>query len=292
MKNLEHSIREKLLNIAKSQHVDYQVILIRYFHERFLFRLSKSRFCNHFCLKGGALFYAYEQLAARPTMDVDFCANKIHNDIHIIQDAVAEICHVPCPEDGVIFDEKNITAEIITEFKDYHGIRIHLGAKLQSIQQNISMDFGFGDEIYPSPNIIDYPNLLDNMPIAKISSYPLESVIAEKFQCIVDLAGRNTRMKDYFDIYRILKNHTLSDNTLFEAIHRTFENRRTVWNSENEVFDDQFDQNPTLNKLWISFLRKIKWNENLSFSDVWSLIRQKILTKYDNHEAGCWQHHD
>ncbi|MCF0216124.1 MAG: nucleotidyl transferase AbiEii/AbiGii toxin family protein [Fibrobacteraceae bacterium] len=70
-KNLEHSIREKLLNIAKSQKTDYQVILIRYFHERFLFRLSQSKYCKHFYLKGGALFYAYEKLLARPTMDVD-----------------------------------------------------------------------------------------------------------------------------------------------------------------------------------------------------------------------------
>lgn len=83
------------------------------------------------------------------------------------------------------------------------------------------MDFGFGDEVYPSPNIIEYPNLLENMPSAKINTYPLESVIAEKFQCLIDLAGRNTRMKDYFV------------------------------------------NNPTLNKLWALFLKKIKWNEDL-----------------------------
>ncbi|MCQ2050495.1 MAG: hypothetical protein MJZ22_05800 [Candidatus Saccharibacteria bacterium] len=62
MKNLEHSIREKLLNIAKSQNMDYEVVLIRYFHERFLFRLSQSKYREHFCLKGGALFYAYGHL--------------------------------------------------------------------------------------------------------------------------------------------------------------------------------------------------------------------------------------
>lgn len=172
-KNLGHSIREKLLNIAKSQNTDYQVILIRYFHERFLFRLSQSNYRELFCLKGGALLYAYEKFLARPTMDVDFRADKINNDINIICEAVAEICKIVCPEDGVVFDDKNITSEIITEFKDYHGVRIHLNAKLQSISQNISMDFGFGDEIYPSPNVISYPNLLEDMPCAKISTYPL-----------------------------------------------------------------------------------------------------------------------
>jgi len=278
-KNLGHSIREKLLNIAKSQNTDYQVILIRYFHERFLFRLSQSKYRELFCLKGGALLYAYEKFLARPTMDVDFRADKINNDINIICEAVAEICKIVCPDDGVVFDDKNITSEIITEFKDYHGVRIHLNAKLQSISQNISMDFGFGDEIYPSPNVISYPNLLEDMPCAKISTYPLESVIAEKFQCIVDLAGRNTRMKDYFDIYRILKNHPVNENSLSEAIRRTFENRGTIRDPENEVFQDDFATNPTLNKLWTSFLRKIKWKEDLPFLDVWSLIRQKLMDR-------------
>lgn len=210
-------------------------------------------------------------------MDVDFRADKINNDVNVIREAVEDICKIACPEDGVVFDEKNITGETITEFKDYHGIRIHLSARLQSIRQNISMDFGFGDEVYPSPNIIEYPNLLENMPSAKINTYPLESVIAEKFQCLIDLAGRNTRMKDYFDIYRILKNHPVSEEKLFEAIRRTFENRNTVWDSANEVFNDNFVNNPTLNKLWALFLKKIKWKEDLSFFDVWSLIRKRLL---------------
>lgn len=196
--------------------------------------------------------------------------------VNIIREAVTEICKITCPEDGVIFDEKKITGEIITEFKEYHGVRIHLNARLQSVSQNISVDFGFGDEIYPSPNIICYPSLLENIPCAEISTYPLESVIAEKFQCIVDLAGRNTRMKDYFDIYRILKNHPINEEVLTEAIHRTFANRGTILAAENEVFQEDFITNPVLNNLWNSFLRKIKWKEALPFSEVWTLIRQKL----------------
>lgn len=59
-------------------------------------------------------------------MDVDFRADKINNDVNVIREAVEDICKIACPEDGVVFDEKNITGETITEFKDYHGIRIHL----------------------------------------------------------------------------------------------------------------------------------------------------------------------
>ena len=97
------------------------------------------------------------------------------------------------------------------------------------------------------------------------------------FQFEADAEKRRIGMKDYFDIYRILKNHPVNESSLSEAIRRTFENRGTIRNPENEVFQEDFATNPTLNKLWTSFLRKIKWKEDLPFLDVWSLIRQKLI---------------
>jgi Domain of unknown function (DUF1814). len=103
-KNIAHSVRERLLNTAKKLGVDYQVILTRYFHERFLYRLSQSPYKENFCLKGGTLLFAYEKFLARPTLDMDFSANKISNNMQNIRNAVAEICQIECSEDGVIFD--------------------------------------------------------------------------------------------------------------------------------------------------------------------------------------------
>jgi len=37
-KNISASIRERLLKASKKMDVDYQVVLTRYFHERFLFQ--------------------------------------------------------------------------------------------------------------------------------------------------------------------------------------------------------------------------------------------------------------
>lgn len=54
-KNSGKSIRAKLLNVAKKENVFYQTILTRYFQERLLYRLSKTRFWGNFYLKGGAL---------------------------------------------------------------------------------------------------------------------------------------------------------------------------------------------------------------------------------------------
>ena len=69
VKNFGKSIRSKLLNIAKNKDIYYQTVLTRYFQERLIYRISQSGYRQNFYLKGEALMYAHEGLAARPTLD-------------------------------------------------------------------------------------------------------------------------------------------------------------------------------------------------------------------------------
>lgn len=204
IKNHGKSIRSRLLNIAKSKGVFYQTILTRYFQERLLYRMSQTSYKRNFYLKGGALMYAYEQFAARPTLDIDFLGLNISNDGEHLIKVFQEICAVPYEEDGVVYHVEQITAQNITEFKDYHGIRISVPVSMDTITQTMTMDIGFGDIIAPCPISLDYPVLLDKLPCANIMAYSLETVISEKMHAIVDLADQNSRIKDYYDLYQIL----------------------------------------------------------------------------------------
>jgi hypothetical protein len=56
MKNLKKSIHQRLLNISRDKKEDFQLILIRFALERFLYRLSKSKYADQFILKGAFLF--------------------------------------------------------------------------------------------------------------------------------------------------------------------------------------------------------------------------------------------
>lgn len=103
IKNHGKSIRSRLLNIAKSKGVFYQTILTRYFQERLLYRMSQTSYKRNFYLKGGALMYAFEQFAARPTLDIDFLGLNISNDGEHLIKVFQEICAVPCEEDGVVY---------------------------------------------------------------------------------------------------------------------------------------------------------------------------------------------
>lgn len=149
--NYGKSIRTKLLNIAQKEGVFYQTVLTRYFQERLLYRMSQTRFRNNFYLKGGALLYAFERFAARPTLDIDFLGHDISNEGAAIIAAFKEICSIPCEEDGIVFDTEHITAQNITEFKDYHGVRLSIPVRMDTIFQVMTMDIGFGDVVTPSP---------------------------------------------------------------------------------------------------------------------------------------------
>ena len=111
-KNYGKSIRTKLLNVARKENVFNQTILTRYFQERLLYRISQTHYRGNFYLKGGALMYAYEKFAARPTLDIDFLGNNISNEGASIIAAFREICSVPYEEDGVILTRRTLLHKI------------------------------------------------------------------------------------------------------------------------------------------------------------------------------------
>lgn len=66
----EKLLRSKLLNVAQNEGIYYQTTL------RLIYRISQTSYRQNFYLKGGALMYAHEKFAARPTLDIDFLGNK------------------------------------------------------------------------------------------------------------------------------------------------------------------------------------------------------------------------
>lgn len=275
--NYGKSIRSKLLNIAKNENVFYQTVLTRYFQERLIYRISQTSYRQNFYLKGGALMYAHERFAARPTLDIDFLGNNISNNGETIIAAFSEICAVPCVEDGVEYDIEHITSKNITEFKDYHGIRLSIPVSMDTIEQVLTMDIGFGDIVTPAPVNLDYPTLLAHLPAANVLAYSLETVIAEKMHAVIDLAGQSSRMKDYYDLYQILNSNKFDTNILQEAIARTFENRHTQYDPATMFFRPDFGANPMMETRWKAFEKKINSKSDHQFSDIVEYLQRRLL---------------
>ncbi len=276
IKNYGRSVKERLLNISRAERYSTQLLISRYFQERLLYRLSVSKYKDCFILKGGALLYAHDGFKARPSLDIDFMAKNISNDMAKIGLVFQEICQIQCIEDGVVFDSDSIETREIAVNKEYHGVRLSIFAHLDTAKQFISMDIGFGDVIIPSPQLLTFPALIGTAPCANILAYSLETVIAEKFQAMISLSLGNSRMKDFFDVFQILTKQTIDPDILGESIKATFSNRGTTYIANHPLFAESFFEDANRVLYWKSFLKRIKYADSLSFVEVGTLIRNRL----------------
>lgn len=281
IKNTGKSIRMRLQNLMNETGHKYMYLLARYFNERLLYRVSVSQYKDNFVLKGGSLLYALNGLETRPTIDIDFMAEHISRDREYLEDVFREILSIPCVEDGVTFDVEDLRTEPITVDKKYPGTRFLVTAHMDSIVYPMSMDIGFGDVITPCSESVDYPLLLSDVPSINIQVYSLETVIAEKLHAMIDRDVLNSRMKDFFDCYQILTTRNLNDETLYDAIKATFDNRKLERNLDLQLFTPEFVADEPRLMRWNAFLKKIQWKEKLEFSDVMALITTRLKPMYD-----------
>lgn len=269
-------ISDKLLVISQQNKMNHQMLLIRFFHERFLYRLSKSKYKNTFLLKGGNLIYALQGEIARPTVDIDFLAIKIPNDLEKIQKVFDEIISIQA-EDFVDFRNETLKLHYILEANKYSGIRISLEANLGNIKQMLHIDIGYGDTITPSPIDIEFPTILMEFESAKIMAYTIETLVAEKLHAMLSLAQLNSRMKDFYDIYQLIKTNRINSNILKIAIKETFENRNTIFSLDSVVFSDEFYEDANRKKQWKLFVNKMN-QPDLFFDEVIISLRNYLHT--------------
>lgn len=279
IKNIHASVAERLRNVAKQSGKAFDLLLLLYFQERLLYRLSISEYRDKFILKGGLFLYSLTQFEARPTKDIDFLARQIANDIEYIKTAFEKICALSVEEDGVCFDVTGISAERIKEGADYEGVRIKIPSLLGKMRKVLQLDIGFGDVIVPKSQVIDYPVLL-NMEAPNIQVYSKESVISEKFEAMITLSVVNSRMKDFYDIYTLLTTENFDGRVLMEAVSETFQRRGTQVNREHPVFLEAFAKDESRVRQWNAFLRRIGITDTLNFQEVMKKIEEFLLPIY------------
>lgn len=249
--------------------------------------MSVSQYKDNFLLKGGSLLYALDGLEARPTVDVDFMADRIGRDRDNLLGVFMQIVSIECDEDGVLFDVESIKAEPITVDKKYPGLRFFVTAHMDTIVHNLSVDIGFGDVVSPCPMTIDFPLLLPDIPSVKLQAYSLETVVAEKFHTMIDRDEANSRMKDFFDCYQLLTQRNLDGDSLYEAIAATFNNRGLTYNPNLKLFTSEFATDQERLMRWRSFLKKIQWKEEIPFATIMDVIRERLEPLAIRYRENC-----
>jgi hypothetical protein len=255
--NLAASVRQRLLNQARSQERPFQELLQYYAMERFLYRLSRSEYAKKFILKGALLLTAWRAPLSRPTVDIDLMG-RTSNELDNIRLIVTNLCKTETEADGVQFEADSVSVARIKEDADYEGVLVRFHALLAGARIPMQIDIGFGDVIVPDPITIEYPTLLD-FPPPRLVAYPKEAVIAEKLQALTDLGLLNSRLKDYFDMWLLSRLYDFEGASLVEAIRATFRHRSTEIEALPAGLTDAFAVDPARQKQWVAFLRRSRF---------------------------------
>ena len=216
LQNVSASVHQRLLNIARNTARPFDEVLQYFAMERFLYRLSRSPHVDSFVLKGALLFRVWDMPDSRATRDIDFLA-YLDNSPSNLAAIVRDVCTVDDIDDGLKFDPDTVEAQRIKEDADYEGVRLRFRGRLGNARISMQMDVGFGDLIHPGADQADYPALLD-LPAPSLRMYPPETVIAEKAEAMVYLGSLNSRMKDFYDIWRMSQQFNFEGSELCEAI--------------------------------------------------------------------------
>lgn len=252
-KNIAASVRQKLLNKARTEKRPFAELLQYYAMERFLARLSQSPHAQSFILKGALMLRVWKSSEFRPTMDIDMLGISSNDKTNIVA-MILDVIHVEVEPDGLNFDIDSIKSESITEEADYQGIRIRFLGTLDSARVNMQIDIGFGDIIYPEPEISEMPPILD-FAAPNLLCYSRESAIAEKFEAMVKLGILNSRMKDFFDIWLLSRQFNFNGNDLAKAINLTFEKRGTSIENDVIAFQETFIKEKQIQ--WTAFRKRL-----------------------------------
>ena len=253
-KNLAASVKARLQNVAGKRGEDFNLLLLRYGIERLLFRLSQSPYADRFLLKGAMLFVVWDEKTHRPTRDLDLLGfgPSGKEDLRQIFRAVVATSVV---DDGLVFDPDSVRVEEIREDLTYGGIRVRLMGKLGSAEVPVQIDVGVGDAVTPAPESATFPTLLD-FPAPYVRTYPVYTVVAEKFEAMVKLGMANTRMKDFHDVWFLARRFEFDRAILRQAIEATFARRQTKLAPAPEPLTDALANDPTKQAQWAAFLRR------------------------------------
>ena len=270
MINIE-SIKGKIRNLAEQKNLKSQEVLQIYFFERLLERLSKSQYKNNFVIKGGFLISSLIGIENRTTMDMDTTIKGIALKEDRIKEIVEEILDINV-DDGIRFEIKDIS--YIREEDKYENFRISLIANVGKTQNPMKIDITTGDAITPREIEYAYPCIFSKKDI-KIMAYPLETILAEKYETIIRRNITTTRMRDFYDLYTLykLKKDDIDYEVLKEAVKRTSNRRgsQEMMKDYEKIIED-IKEDSYLRSLWKVYLSENKYIDDLTFDKVIDVV--------------------
>lgn len=260
-------VKGRIKNVAKENKADARTLMRIYMMERFLERVSNSKYKDNFIIKGGMLVTAMVGVANRSTMDIDTSLKNQNLSADDAKRIVDEIKDIDLG-DGVIFEIKEVSN--IMDEMEYPGIRFTMNAIMGKLVTPMKIDISTGDVITPRAIEYQYKLLLDDRSI-KLWSYNLETILAEKLQTVLARGLLNTRMRDFYDIRTLLSiyEEEIDENVLKDAFEATCKKRETEnLKVEGPQIITAIENDVQLHNLWKSYQKKYPYAADISYEDI------------------------
>ncbi len=253
--------------ISKETGLAFNAALIHYFLESILIKLARSPYGEHFIFKGGFLLSNVVGIESRSTVDIDFLIkNTIFSEERLMIMLQESLKHDD--SDTIRYEFQRLIP--IKEKSHYGGFRANVLCKLENIRQVVPLDIATGDIITPHPIEYKYSSNFGNDDIL-IQAYPIETMLAEKIQTIVEKGFLNSRSKDFYDIHVLyqLKNDSIDRENLVRACARTFEYRNTEFElSEVRSMLVRLQNDEAFLNRWNAYANKNSYVQGVSFDSV------------------------
>lgn len=267
MIHTSRQLKALVRNRSNGNSAQAQIIIRNYIMERFLERISLSKYRDNFVLKGGVLISALVGVENRATMDIDTTIKNLPLTIEDVTNIMTEIIQVPV-EDGIIFSIKRVV-EIMDE-AEYPGVRAILEAELDSMRTPLKIDISTGDAITPKEIEFLYQLMFENRSIS-IYAYNIETVLAEKMETVISRGIANTRMRDFYDLYILQrkKEGYIDYQKVKMAFTATSERRHSedVMQRGGYILEQVY-QNEEMQKLWRDYQRKFLYADGIPWNEV------------------------
>ena len=265
------SLKGKIRNIAISKNLRSQEVLQMFFFERFLERLFGSEYKYNFIIKGGLLISSMIGIDNRTTMDMDTTIKGVALKEDIIRNVISKIINTEV-DDGIEFEITGISH--IREEDEYENFRVNLIAEFGKIKNDMKIDITTGDAITPKEMEYLYPCMFQNESI-RVLAYPLETILAEKYESVIKRNIATTRMRDFYDLYNLynLRKEEIDFDILKQAIIST-SNRQESLSLIKEAMEiiEDIKEDYYLKELW-----KVYLADNLYIGDLDFLETVKIV---------------
>ena len=138
----------------------------------------------------------------------------------------------------------------------------------------MKLDLTTGDAITPREIEYTYLCIFSKKDI-KIMAYPLETILAEKYETIIRRNITTTRMRDFYDLYTLykLKKDEIDYKILKEAIERTSDKRgsQEIMKDYEEIIED-IKEDSYLRSLWEVYFNENKYIGDLTFDRVVDVV--------------------